>query len=180
MPSGTLTCAKDIDDFITSVDTGDILFFTTGLFHSVISFSIRTVCNSEWTHSAMIVRHPITKRHLVWESVNQHRDTSIFTDIRTGMSATGSGVRLIDFSTFIHNGYGCLKTMGRKTCIFAVLRLDRSLPQNELLKREIEDYVVRNSIKTKMIYPKTIYPLKLGTMGFLAVLSAVESLRPTM
>jgi len=155
--SNKLTCEDEIDEFVDTLDTGDILFFTTGLFHSIISFTIQMACNSKWTHSGMIVKRG--SETLLWESVNQHHESTPFTDIRTGKPATGNGVRLINFRTYIKAGYGCLKRDGISSCIFAVLRLNRNWRMNSQLKREIEDYVVTKSARTKMVYPRSIIPL---------------------
>lgn len=155
----TLTCEDDIDSFVSSLDTGDIVFFTAGKFHSIISFTIEFICHSEWTHSGIIVRDPETDTVLVWESVNHHRETSTFVDFRTKTVATGSGARLIDFGVYIKGGYGCMKKDGKLSCMFAVLKLDKKWKANTDLQNEIQDYILKKTTKTKQVYPASIVPL---------------------
>jgi hypothetical protein len=155
-----LTCFEEIAAFSATLKTGDILFFTTGLWHSILSFTIEMSCNSEWTHSGMVIRSPATPNTiLLWESVNQHRAETGFTDVRTGGPASGNGVRLIDFKIFIESGYGCMKKNRKGTCIFAVLRLNHQWPLNKELQRQIENYVLNQSVHTKMVYPQSMWPL---------------------
>lgn len=157
MSDRILRCHDDIEQFISTLDTGDLIFFAKGMFDSLISFTIRATCNSKWTHVGMIVKN--NDKVLFWESVNTHSEVSGFTDMRTNERASGKGARLIDFLTYINLGYGCLKVNGNPSCVFAVLRLKRSSRGNETLKSEIKDYVIHQSSHTKINYPKTVVPL---------------------
>jgi hypothetical protein len=154
-----LTCNDDIDTLLEELHTGDIMFFTTGLFHSIVSFSIEMGCNSEWTHCGMVVRKPGDSAVYLFESVNNHVAESQFIDRRTGKHATGMGVRLIDLKEYMHYGYACLEQKTTRSCIFGLLLLDTTQPGTAEFQRQIVDYVFNQSMCVHMIYPTTIYPL---------------------
>jgi hypothetical protein len=152
-----LSTIDDINKYVESLDTGDILFFSTGLFHSIVSFVIMTGCNSKWTHSSMVVRSK--GKVYLWESVNNHSEKSPFMDIRTNKAATGNGVRLINLKEYLISGQHCLKKTGHDSCIIGTLKLNPKLKNNNLLKSQIEDYVLNESSKTTLTYPKSALPL---------------------
>lgn len=153
-----LSTNEDIDNFGSTLNTGDIILMTSGKYYSIVSFAICAACNSSWTHSGMIIKAPDGTTQ-IWESVNNHRSYSIYTDYRTKKPAVGDGVRLIDFTMYLK---GCLKSMPegkQETKAIGVLRLDRNLVTNEKLRMEIEDYVLKRSVHLKMNYPKDMEPL---------------------
>ncbi len=158
-----LCSENEIDCFVSSLNTGDIIFFTTELFHSLISFGIRVACNSKWTHTGMIVKPPKNVDALLWESVNNRVPTSIFQDERFSdhRKATGSGVRLINFRKYLQYAYLHLdeRPSSEPFLFFGVLRLNEKVPLTKKLQLRIENYVLNESPRVHMNYPQSMVPL---------------------
>ncbi len=154
---------QNVKKIVNSLNTGDLIFFSSKKKNSFNSFIIRFACHSKWTHVGMVIRISSDYNDTsvyIWESVNNNSTTpSCMIDQRTKTEATNNGVRLIDLELYLLKGIKYAKSINVSELCIGILPLDNCKAKYKQLQNAILQFVLKDSLKIKQTYPKSMMKL---------------------